>query len=98
MSLIKEELHSEFKRYLKYLLLIDIVEILENNRGMITYVFPEVKLQKLISWFSPLKDSETYSDKDIKNKISSIGSRLYGDEKLKVLYKSLKTLINTGFS
>jgi hypothetical protein len=98
MSLIKEELHQDFKRFLKYLLLIDIVEILENNRGMIMYLFPDVKLQKLIKWYTPFGESEIYSNKEIKDKLISINSRLYGDETLKLLYRSLNKVLTTSFS
>lgn len=98
MSLIKEELHQDFKRFLKYLLLIDIVEVLENNRGMIMYLFPDVKLQKLIKWYAPFGGSEVYSNKEIKDKLISINSRIYGDETLKLLYRSLNKVLTTSFS
>jgi len=98
MSLIKEELHQDFKRFLKYLLLIDIVEVLENNRGMIMYLFPDVKLQKLIKWYTPFGGSEVYSNKEIKDKLISINSRIYGDETLKLLYRSLNKVLTTSFS
>jgi hypothetical protein len=97
MSLIKEELHQDFKRFLKYLLMIDIVEVLENNRGMIMYLFPDVKLQKLIKWYAPFGGSELYSNKEVKEKLISINSRLYGDETLKLLYRSLNKILTTSF-
>lgn len=97
MPYIKEELHQEVKKYLKYLLIIDVIEVLENNRGMINYVFPDVKLQKLISWFSSIKETEFYSNKENTDKLKSISSRFYGDDTLKLLYRSLNKVITSSF-
>jgi hypothetical protein len=98
MPYINEELHREITKYLKYMLLIDVSEILENNRGMITYLFPDVKLQKLLTWFAPFSESEIYSDKEIKNTIKSINSRFRGDETLKLLYRSLNKILSTPYN
>lgn len=98
MSVIKEELHQDFKRYLKYLLMIDIVEVLENNRGMIMYLFPDVKLQKLLTWFAGIKETEFYGNKENKDKLTSISSRFYADDTLKLLYRSLNTILTSSFS
>lgn len=97
MSLIKEELHQDFKRYLKYLLLIDIVEVLENNRGMIMYLFSDVKLQKLLTWFAGIKETEFYGNKENKNKLTSISTRFYNDDTLKLLYRSLNKVLTSSF-
>lgn len=97
MSLIKEELHQDFKKYIKYLLMIDIVEVLENNRGMIMYLFPDVKLQKLLTWFVGIKETEFYANKENKDKLTSISTRFYNDDTLKLLYRSLNKVLTSSF-
>lgn len=97
MSLIKEELHQDFKKYIKYLLMIDIVEVLENNRGMIMYLFPDVKLQKLLTWFAGIKETEFYANKENKDKLTSISTRFYNDDTLKLLYRSLNKVLTSSF-
>jgi hypothetical protein len=95
---LNEELGITTVTLLKYLALIDIMEVLENNRSMLSYIFPEEKAEAIRSWYRYMYDSSVYNNKDAKKKLSSISSRFYGDEKLRLLYKILAKLITTGFS
>jgi hypothetical protein len=94
---IQEELDDSNIKFLKYFSVIDSTEILENNRAMMSYLFPQVKMQKLLQWYSPVAESSEYQNKDIRSKLESICSRFYGDGTLKVLYRSLNQLISMTY-
>lgn len=96
-ELLKEELGITTTSLFKYFALIDSMEILENNRGMLLYLFPEMKMEKIRSWYRYLYDSDLYSNKELKKKLTELSSRFYGDETLKLLYRSLNKLISTTF-
>ena len=95
---LKEEIDDSNIKFLKYFSVIDSTEILQNNRAMMSYLFPQLKLQKLLQWYSPVGDSSEYQNKDLRSKLESICSRFYGDGTLKVLYRSLNQLINMTYT
>jgi hypothetical protein len=95
---IKEDLDESNEKFLKYLILIDSTEILQNNRGMIFHLIPNIKLQKVLQWYKSLSESENYGNKDNRTKLESISSRFYDDGTLKILYKSLRQLITMPYT
>jgi hypothetical protein len=95
---IKEDLDESNEKFLKYLILIDSTEILQNNRGMIFHLIPNIKLQKVLQWYESLSESENYGNKDNRTKLESISSRFYDDGTLKILYKSLRQLITMPYT
>jgi|688.fasta_scaffold969044_1 hypothetical protein len=95
---IKEDLDESNEKFLKYLILIDSTEILQNNRGMIFHLIPNIKLQKILQWYQSLSESENYENKDNRTKLESICSRFYDDGTLKILYKSLRQLITMPYT
>jgi hypothetical protein len=95
---IKEDLDESNEKFLKYLILIDSTEILQNNRGMIFHLIPNIKLQKILQWYQSLSESENYGNKDNRTKLESISSRFYDDGTLKILYKSLRQLITMPYT
>jgi hypothetical protein len=95
---IKEDLDESNEKFLKYLILIDSTEILQNNRGMIFHLIPNIKLQKILQWYQSLSESENYENKDNRTKLESISSRFYDDGTLKILYKSLRQLITMPYT
>lgn len=95
---IKEDLDESNDKFLKYVVLIDSTEILQNNRGMIFHLIPDIKLQKVLQWYESFSESEVYQKKETRAKLESICSRFYGDGTLKILYKSLKQLITMPYT
>jgi hypothetical protein len=95
---IKEDLDESNEKFLKYLILIDSTEILQNNRGMIFHLIPNIKLQKILQWYQSLSESENYENKDNRTKLESICSRFYDDGTLKILYKSMRQLITMPYT
>lgn len=94
---LKEELDEPNEKFLKYIVFVDSAEILQNNRGMIFNLIPDVKLQKILKWYQTFAESEEYSKKENRSKLESISSRFYGDGTLKILYKSLYQLITMSY-
>ena len=90
---INEELDDTNKRFLKYVSVIDSMEILQNGRSMLSYMFPNVKIEKLKGWYSSFSESKAYANKDVRSKLESICSRFYGDGTLKILYRTLNQLM-----
>lgn len=95
---INEEIQTSNENYLNYFAVIDATEVLQNNRSMINFLFPEMKVNKLINWYSSFAQSDIYNKKEKRNKLESINSRFYGDGTLKLLYRSLNTLINEPYT
>lgn len=95
---IKEDLDESNVNFLKYIILIDSTEILQNNRGMIFHLIPNIKLQKLLQWYESFSESENYQKKDNRTKLESICSRFYEDGTLKILYKSFRQLITMPYT
>ena len=97
-NIISEEIQTSNENFLNYFSIIDATEILQNNRSMITFLFPDIKINKLINWYSSFAESDIYNKKDKRNKLESINSRFYGDGTLKLLYRSLNALINEPYT
>lgn len=95
---IKEELDVTTLSLFKYMAVIDMMEVLKNNRSMLNYVFTEKKPEEIRTWFRYLYDSKAYNDGELKKKLMSLSSRMYGDEKIKTLYKVLGKIITSPFS
>lgn len=95
---IKEELDVTTLSLFKYMAVIDMMEVLKNNRSMMNYVFTEKKPEEIRAWFRYLYDSKAYNDGDLKKKLMSLSSRMYGDEKIKTLYKVLNKILTSPFS
>jgi hypothetical protein len=95
---INEEIETSNENFLNYIAVIDATEILQNNRSMINFLFPDVKINKLINWYASLAQSDVYNKKDKRSKLESINSRFYGDGTLKLLYRSLNALINEPYT
>lgn len=97
-KILKEEIESSNENFLNYVAVIDSTEILQNNRSMLVYIFPDIKMNKLLSWYESFAQSEAYQKKEDRTKLESINSRFYGDGTLKILYRSLNTLINESYT
>lgn len=97
-TILKEALDESNDKFLKYFALIDSTEILQNNRAMLYYLLPDVKLQKLLQWYDSFSKSEEYTKKENRSKLESICSRFYGDGTLKILYKSLSQVIQMPYT
>lgn len=95
---IKEELDVTTLNLFKYMAIIDLMEVLENNRSMLKFIFTEKKPEEIRAWFRYLYDSKVYNDGELKKKLSSFSSRMYGDEKIKTLYKVLAKILTSPFS
>lgn len=95
---IKEELGITTLNLFKYMAIIDLMEVLENNRSMLKFIFTEKKPEEIRAWFRYLYDSKAYNDGELKKKLSSLSSRMYGDEKIKTLYKVLAKILTSPFS
>jgi len=96
--ILKEALDESNDKFLKYFALIDSTEVLQNNRAMLYYLLPDVKLQKLLQWYDSFSKSEEYTKKENRSKLESICSRFYGDGTLKILYKSLSQVIQMPYT
>lgn len=97
-KIVKEEIESPNENFLDYFSVIDSTELLQNNRGMLVYIFPDIKLNKILSWFEPFSQSEEYQKKEDRSKLEAINSRFYGDGTLKLLYRSLNTLLSEPYT
>lgn len=97
-TIVKEELDESNDKFLKYFVLIDSTEVLQNNRSMMYYLIPDVKIQKLLQWYDSFSKSEEYSKKENRSKLESVCSRFYGDGTLKILYKSLSQIIQMPYT
>lgn len=97
-KVLKEEIESSNENFIDYIAVIDSTEILQNNRSMMTYIFPDVKMNKLINWYDSFSQSEQYQKKDDRTKLESISSRFHGDGTLKILYRSLNALLSEPFT
>lgn len=95
---LKEEIESSNENFLNYFAVIDSTEILQNNRSMISYIFPEVKMNKLLGWYDTFAQSEEYQKKEDRSKLEAINSRFHGDGTLKLLYRSLNTLLSEPYT
>lgn len=95
---IQEELDVTTLSLFKYMAVIDMMEVLKNNRSMLNHVFSEKKPEEIRAWFRYLYDSKAYNDGDLKKKLMSLSSRMYGDEKIKTLYKVLGKILTSPFS
>lgn len=97
-TILKEALDESNDKFLKYFILIDSTEVLQNNRAMLYYLLPDVKIQKLLQWYDSFSKSEEYTKKENRSKLESICSRFYGDGTLKILYKSLSQVIQMPYT
>ena len=95
---LKEEIESSNENFLNYVAVIDSTEILQNNRSMMVYIFPDVKMNKLLNWYDGFSKSESYQKKEDRTKLESINARFYGDGTLKLLYRSLNALISEPYT
>lgn len=95
---LKEEIESSNENFLNYVAVIDSTEILQNNRSMMVYIFSDVKINKLLSWYESFAQSEAYQKKEDRTKLESINSRFSGDGTLKLLYRSLNALISEPYT
>lgn len=90
---LNEEVETSGENFINYISVIDSTEILNNNRSMLNFIFPDVKMNKLITWYDELANSEQYQKKEDRSKLEAINSRFYGDGTLKLLYRSLNALL-----
>jgi hypothetical protein len=97
-KVLKEEIESSNENFIDYIAVIDSTEILQNNRSMMAYIFPDVKMNKLINWYEGFSQSEQYQKKEDRTKLESISSRFNGDGTLKILYRSLNTLLSEPYT
>lgn len=97
-KVLKEEIESSNENFIDYIAVIDSTEILQNNRSMMAYIFPDVKINKLINWYEGFSQSEQYQKKEDRTKLESISSRFNGDGTLKILYRSLNTLLSEPYT
>jgi len=97
-KVLKEEIESPNENFIDYIAVIDSTEILQNNRSMMAYIFPDVKMNKLINWYEGFSQSEQYQKKEDRTKLESISSRFNGDGTLKILYRSLNTLLSEPYT
>jgi hypothetical protein len=97
-KVLKEEIESSNENFIDYIAVIDSTEILQNNRSMMAYIFPDVKMNKLINWYEGFSQSEQYQKKEDRTKLESISSRFHGDGTLKILYRSLNTLLSEPYT
>lgn len=95
---LKEEIESSNENFLDYITVIDSTEILQNNRSMMVYIFPDVKMNKLLSWYDGFAQSEEYQKKEDRTKLEAINSRFHGDGTLKLLYRSLNALLSEPYT
>lgn len=97
-TIVKEALDESNDKFLKYFVLIDSTEVLQNNRAMMYHLIPDVKIQKLLQWYDSFSKSEEYSKKENRSKLESVCSRFYGDGTLKILYKSLSQVMQMPYT
>lgn len=97
-NVLKEEIESSNENFIDYIAVIDSTEILQNNRSMMAYIFPDVKMNKLINWYEGFSQSDEYQKKEDRTKLESISSRFHGDGTLKILYRSLNALLSESFT
>jgi hypothetical protein len=55
-------------------------------------------MNKLINWYEGFSQSEQYQKKEDRTKLESISSRFNGDGTLKILYRSLNTLLSEPYT
>lgn len=96
--ILKEEVEASNENFLNYIAVIDSTEIIQNNRSMMNYIFPDVKINKLLSWYDGFSQSEQYQKKEDRSKLEAINSRFYGDGTLKLLYRSLNALLSEPYT
>lgn len=97
-KILKEEIETSNENFLNYFVVIDSTEIIQNNRSMISFIFPDLKINKLLSWYESFAQSEQYQKKEDRTKLEAINSRFYGDGTLKLLYRSLNTLLTEPYT
>ena len=90
---LNEEIETSGENFINYISVIDSTEILNNNRSMLNFIFPDVKINKMITWYDKFAKSEQYQNKEDRTKLEAINSRFYGDGTLKLLYRSLNALL-----
>lgn len=95
---LNEEIETSNENFINYFAVIDATEVLQNNRSMLNFLFPDIKVNKLINWYASLAQSDIYNKKEKRTKLESINSRFYGDGTLKLLYRSLNALLNEPYT
>lgn len=81
---------------LAYCALIDASSILEKNRSLLMYMFPNSAPSDIKKWFRKLIYSDGY--KGYGEKLKAISERFSNNANLKVLYKSIDALKSTAFT
>lgn len=81
---------------MSFIVLIDVANIIQRNKNLLQFIFPNENTNTIRSWFNKFADSQEY--KDTSEKLQSIGSRFSGIPTLKVLYKSLDTLKSAAYT
>ena len=81
---------------MSFMALIDVANVIEKNKNLIQFLFPNESMNTIRSWFYKFGESKAY--KETSEKLQSIGSRFSTNPTLKVLYKSLDTLKSASYS
>lgn len=81
---------------ISFIALIDSANVIEKNKNLIQFMFPNESMDGIKSWFYKFGKSDVY--KESSEKLQSIGSRFSTNPILKVLYKSLDTLKSATYN
>jgi len=95
-KLIKESITVSAISPMSYIVLVDVSNVIERNKNLLQFIFPNENANTIRSWFNKFADSDEY--KQTSEKLQSISSRFSGNPTLKVLYKSLDTLKSNAYT
>lgn len=95
-KVIKESITVSAISPMSFIVLIDVANIIQRNKNLLQFIFPNETANSIRSWFNKFAESKEY--KETSEKLQSIGSRFSGTPTLKVLYKSLDTLKSTTYT
>lgn len=95
-KLVKESITVSAISPMSYIVLVDVSNVIERNKNLLQFIFPNENANTIRSWFNKFADSDEY--KQTSEKLQSISSRFSGNPTLKVLYKSLDTLKSTAYT
>ncbi len=95
-KVVKESITVSAISPMSFIVLIDVSNVIERNKNLLQFIFPNENVNTIRSWFNKFADSDEY--KQTSEKLQSISSRFSGNPTLKVLYKSLDTLKSTAYT
>ena len=95
-KVVKESITVSAISPMSFIVLIDVSNVIERNKNLLQFIFPNENVNTIRSWFNKFADSDEY--KQTSEKLQSISSRFSGNPTLKVLYKSLDTLKSNAYT